>query len=258
MVRLRGEVCVGFASLLSLVAVLLLIFLHVGQTNTSSVPRSIAMVTMNTSGYGVALGNSFQVPIQGLYTNNATAPLQNATGLRQIYEFGLYSYCAFMNSSLGTCTNHTAARPFEPYQTIKADMILNYTQFTDGIFYSTATIFTDNSYFGSHTHAAYYFLIIGAVLAIISLITGIIHRSWTFVLSSVSSVIAAIFILIGAAIWTAVIKKAESVNTYVTAAGYPAGIEVAAGKGLALAWAAFACLTVSTIPYMISCCTFRG
>jgi hypothetical protein len=25
-----------------------------------------------------------------------------------------------------------------------------------------------------------------------------------------------------------------------------------------LSWAAFACLTASIIPYMISCCTFRG
>jgi len=215
-------------------------------------------VTVNTSGYGTALENSFQVPIQGLYTNNATAPLQNATGLRPLYEFGLYSYCGFVNSSLGTCTNHTAARPFEPYLALKADMILNYTQFTDGIFYSTPTIFTDSSYFGSHTHAAYYFLIIGAVLATVSLVTGVVHRGWAFVLSSVTSIVAAIFILIGAAIWTAVIKKAENVNTYFTSAGFPAGIEVAAGKGLALAWAAFACLTVSIIPYMISCCTYRG
>ena len=60
--------------------------------------------------------------------------------------------------------------------------------------------------------------------------------------------------LAGSALWTVTIKKAEDINTWtvnVQAVQVPLGIEVSAGIGLYLAWAAFACLVTSIIPYMI-------
>lgn len=77
------------------------------------------------------------------------------------------------------------------------------------------------------------------------------------------SVLSAVFILIGAAIWTAIVKKVESVNTMQLAQGILSGVEVSYGNGIYLSWAAFACLLVATVPYMIRCVlsshpTFEG
>ncbi|KAG0703152.1 actin cortical patch SUR7/pH-response regulator pali [Suillus ampliporus] len=253
---MRGEYCVGGASFLSFVALLLLIFVHVGQINTSVVPHGIAMAKVNTSGFGQALSESFNDPIQGLYTDNYTSPLGERNGLRQLYEFGLYSYCAFVNSSAGTCTNHTIADSFEPYVAITSDMFFNYTQFSDSMF--AHTTFMDSSYLGYNARVAYYFILIGTIFATIALFTGVARRALLFFISTASSIIAALFILIGAAIWTSIVKKCEGVNTLTLTSGVLSGIVVSYGNGIYLVWAAFACLAASTVPYMVSCCTFRG
>jgi len=257
---MRGELCIGTASFLSLVAVLLLIFIHVGQINTSSVPRGISMVNVNVSRYGAALAASFAPdPIQNLYTNNATAPLGDGAGLRQLYKFGLYNYCAFVLDGQGTCTNHTIANRFHPYIALTADMSANYSFYTDNIILNTT--FRDSNYLGKESHSAYYLLLLGAVCAAISLLTGVIKHTWAFFLSTGSAVLSSILVLSGSAIWTVIIQKSQSVQNILAGppgGRVPVGIVVSTGPGLYLAWASFACLVVSIVPYMISCCTFRG
>jgi hypothetical protein len=116
-----------------------------------------------------ALYDSFGDPIQGLYTNNYTSPLGEQNGLRQLYQFGLYSYCAFVNSSAGTCTNHTVADSFEPYSAITSDMLQNYTQYSAHLF--DGTTFADSSYLGYNARVAYYFILLGTIFATIALFT---------------------------------------------------------------------------------------
>jgi len=241
---------------LSFVALLLLIFVHVGQINTSTVPHGISMTTVNVSGYGEALYQAFNDPIQGLYTDNTSSPLTQRTGLRQQYEFGLYSYCAYVDSSGGQCSNHTIAARFQPYTVITSDMLLNYSQYSDYIFANTT--FMNSSYLGANAYVAYFFLLLGTIFTALSLFTGVLRKTFLFFLSATLSVLSALFVLIGAAIWTSIVKKAESVNTMQLAQGVTSGIEVSYGNGIYLSWAAFACLAASIIPYMISCCTFRG
>jgi len=257
---MRGEFCIGTASFLSFVAVLLLIFVHVGQINTSSVPRGISMVSVNVSQYGSALAVSFAPdPIQNLYTNNATTPLGVGAGLRQVYRFGLYDYCAFVSNGQGTCANHTAGYQFHPYDALRSDMSANYSFYTDNIILNTT--FRDSNYLGKQSHAAYYLLLLGAICAFISLVTGVIKHTWAFFVSTGSAVLSSIFVLTGSAIWTVIIQKSRSVeNLLVGPSGgrVPVGIVVSTGPALYLAWASFACLVVSIVPYMISCCTFRG
>ncbi|KAJ8596808.1 hypothetical protein M405DRAFT_757022 [Rhizopogon salebrosus TDB-379] len=252
---MRGEYCVGSASFLSFVALLLLIFVHVGQINTSTVPHGIAMAKVNTTGFGQALYDSINDPIQGLYTNNYTSPLGEGNGLRQLYEFGLYSFCAYVNSSAGTCTNHTIADRFEPYTAITSDMLVNYTQYSDAMF--TGTTFMNSGYLGSNAHVAYYFILLGTIFATVALFTGVTRKALLFFVSTAMSIMAALFILIGAAIWTAIIKKCEGANTLYISPGVLSGIVVSYGSGIYLTWAAFACLAASIVPYMVSCCTFR-
>ncbi|KAF9817496.1 hypothetical protein IEO21_03347 [Rhodonia placenta] len=180
-------------------------------------------------GLEAALGD----PIGGLYTSNASAPLQQQAGVRQIYDFGLYSYCGYVNATAGRCSNISAANRFEPLQIITADMLTNYSGYTDSIFTSPNT-FTDSKYLGDFSNGAYYPLLIGTVCAALAL--------FVFML------------LIGAAIWTVIIKKAETINDLMVgkaSSPTPLGIVVSMGNGVYLAWAAFACLIASVLPYMI-------
>ncbi|KAF9650723.1 hypothetical protein BDM02DRAFT_3092710 [Thelephora ganbajun] len=254
---MRGELCIGTASLLTLVAVLLLVFVHIGQISTASTPRSISMAQVNVSGYGDALYAAFSDPILGLYTNNASAPLNARAGLRQLYKFGLYSHCAYVNQTAGLCTNTTAAYQFRPYTVITSDMLSNYSGYTDAIIHNAT--FADSSSLGGNSRSAYYLLLLGSILATISLATGVIKHTWAFFISTLSATMASIFVLAGSALWTVLIKRAKDINTWtVRPAQVPLGIEVSTGVALYLTWAAFACLATSIIPYMISCCTFRG
>ncbi|KAI6045077.1 actin cortical patch SUR7/pH-response regulator pali [Pisolithus marmoratus] len=253
---MKGEYCIGGASLLSAVAVLLLIFVHVGQINTSTVPYEISMATLNVSGYGNALNLAFKDPIQGLYTDDASLPLGQGLGLRQEYKFGLYSYCAYVAGSAGTCSNHTVASRFEPYNAITADMMLNYSQYSNYIFADTT--FQNSSYLGYNSHVAYYFLLLGTLFASLALFTGCLRRTFLFFISAALAILSTIFILIGAAIWTSLVKKAETINTMQISPGVLDGMSLSYGTGIYLSWAAFACLTASIVPYMLSCCTYRG
>ena len=83
---------------------------------------------------------------------------------------------------------------------------------------------------------------------------GAIRRVGTVSIATFSAVVSSILILAGSAHWTVAIKKAEGINTFavnVESAQIPLGIEVSAGIGLYLAWAAYACLVMSIIPYII-------
>lgn len=103
----------------------------------------------------------------GLYTNNGSLPLGQQDGLRQMYKFGLYSHCGYINSTFGVCSNSTAASRFTPYDVLTADMLANYTRISNALFVSTT--FTNSSYLGNFTHGAYYLLIIGTVCAVLAL-----------------------------------------------------------------------------------------
>ncbi|KAF7340014.1 hypothetical protein MVEN_01919100 [Mycena venus] len=255
---MRGEICVGAASILSFVSLVLLIFVHVSQINTSTVPRGISLVKVNVSAYGDALHRAIIDPVDKLYTTNSSAPLEASAGLRQFYLFGLYSHCGYVNTSAGICTNHSIQNQFTPYSSLTSDMLANYTILTNNIFAGTS--FFDSDDLGHTSRAAYWMLLLGTICAALALLTGVPKRSWTFFLSTFSALVGSVFLLIGAAIWTVMIKKAQSVNTAMldTQPPIPAGIEVSTGSALFMIWAAFVTLTVSVVPYMISCCTFRG
>ncbi|TFK36801.1 actin cortical patch SUR7/pH-response regulator pali [Crucibulum laeve] len=257
---MRGEVCVAFASVLAFASMLLMIFVHVGQINTSNVPRGISMAVVNMSGYGVALQAAIPDTLFGIYTTNASAPLGDGIGLRQLYKFGLYSHCAYVDSKNGTCANQTIGEQFRPYDAVTSDLPANYSLITASILPSDIT-FRDSKYLGQSSKAAYWMLLLGTICTAIALITGIAKNNLTFFVSTIFAVAGSILLLIGASIWTVIVNKTASFNDHLlqlpnTTA--PIGIDISAGTGLFLTWGAFACLIVSVVPYMISCCTYRG
>lgn len=254
---MRGELCVGFASVLSFASLILLIFLHVGQINTSTVPRKIFMVEVNMSAYGAAIEVAILNPVDALYTNNGSAPLQAKAGVRQTYEFGLYSYCAFVQDGTGICGNHTIGEQFRPFDTITADMLSNYSVLS-AAFIQNPT-FRDSKYLGQLSETSYWMFLLGTICAALTVLTGILKNNLTFFASSLFAVFGSVLLLIGASIWTVMINKTQAINTTLNAVNQqPLGITLSAGSGLFIAWAAFVCLAVSVIPYGISCCTYRG
>jgi hypothetical protein len=255
--RMRGELCIGVASFFSFAAMVLLIFTHIGQINTSSVPRGIYMTRVNVSQYGSALHNALVDPIFGLYTSNSSAPLLQQDGLRNFYDFGLYSHCGYVNATAGICSNKTVGYQYKPYNYLLADMSPNYTIITQSIIDGGS--FVDSTYLGESTKAAYWLALLGTILTVLSFFSGLAKHNLTFFLSALFSAIASLFVLISAALWTVVIKKSASVSNIIIGVDpTPVGIDISAGPGLFIMWAAFACLFASMIPYLISCCTYRG
>ncbi|GJE87722.1 SUR7/PalI family protein [Phanerochaete sordida] len=259
---MRGELCIGSATFLSLVALILLIFMHVGQISTSNVPRNIAMMKVNMTGFGTGLAAATAPdPVTGLYTDNASTPLAQHLGLRNFYDFGLYKYCAYVNSTHGTCSHHVTANKLQPYDAVTNDMPDQYTIITDALVASfPPTAFSDSQYLGQFSRAAYYLLLLGSIATGLALLVGLLRHALGFLASTVFAILGSLFLLIGSVIWTVIVKKAQGINTVIvpTSPPTPLGITVETGNGLWLAWSAFACLIVSVLPYMISCCTYRG
>jgi hypothetical protein len=76
----------------------------------------------------------------------------------------------------------------------------------------------------------------------------------TFLLSAFFSILGSILLLSGAAVWTAIIKKAQALNhldVILENISVPLNLQLSAGRGLYLTWAAYACLSVSILPYML-------
>ncbi|KAG6891078.1 hypothetical protein C0995_014167 [Termitomyces sp. Mi166 len=236
---MRGELCVSTATLLSLAAVLLMIFVHVGQINTSTVPRNIAMARVNVSQYSSALELSFTDPFNSIYATNASAPLGVQAGLRYFYNFGLYSHCAYLNDSQGICGNMTVGRQYRPYDAITSDMAANYSRITQALVQGTT--FMDSSYLGNATKAAYWMLLLGTVCALLAALIGFSKSHFSFFFSTIFAVAGSILLLIGTSIWTIMIKKSDAVNDLLIgdqADAVPIGIIVTLGSGLYLSWAA--------------------
>ncbi|KAF7320196.1 hypothetical protein MKEN_00804100 [Mycena kentingensis (nom. inval.)] len=229
--------------------------MFVGQINTSNVPHGISLVKINVSNYGEALHASFIDEIDHLYTNDSSAPLGTGAGLRHFYEFGLYSRCAWVNGSAGVCTNTTFQQEYRPYDSLTSDMAANYTDITNFIFHD-ATFVDSEHLFGPPSRAAFWMIFLGTICAALALLTGLAKSSLTFFLSTAFALLGSIFILVGAAIWTVLIKRTMSVNAIMlgTAANPVQGMSASTGTGLYLLWAAFASLVVSVVPYMIVCC----
>ncbi|KAF9056444.1 actin cortical patch SUR7/pH-response regulator pali [Panaeolus papilionaceus] len=259
---MRGEVCVGFASILTTISVILLIFVHVGQINTSTIPHKISMAKIDTSGFGAAINRAvFPNNITDVYATNATQPLQAQTGVRMFYNFGLYSYCAYIDEKEGSCGNQTIGEQFKPYDVIAADARPNIKVFTaviPTVPQSQGNTFFDSRYLGQSSKAAYWMILIGTICGVLALITGFWKNNLTYFLSTIFCVLASLLLLIAASIWTVIIKKAEGINDLIIPSYDSLGITVSMGTGVILTWVAFVCMFLAVVPYGISCCTYRG
>jgi len=106
-------------------------------------------------------------PVEGLYTNNASAPLQAAAGVRKNYDFGLYSYCAYVDANAGTCSDTAEGQRFMPYDIITSDMSSNYSILSSPFIPNNS--FRDSKYLGDSSKAAYWLILLGTISGAVSL-----------------------------------------------------------------------------------------
>jgi hypothetical protein len=117
-------------------------------------------------------------PINGLFTDNHSAPLGVSAGLRQEYKFGLQSYCAYVDGTHGVCGRHSAASKFQPYFTITSDMPLNYSQFSNAVI--PVSTFRDDQYLQSFSKTAYYVFLLGFIFSGLALLWYVVSLSLLF------------------------------------------------------------------------------
>jgi hypothetical protein len=127
-----------------------------------------------TSFFRQILAQGLGDPITGLYATNASAPLQKGLGIRQVYKFGLYSYCGYLNNTAGICTNNTVANKYQPYDALLADMSLNYSALTIYIINGTSSF--ESQFIGAHTRSAYYLILVGTICAFLALVMCVVSR----------------------------------------------------------------------------------
>ena len=186
-----------------------------------------------------------------------------------MYKFGLYSYCGYVNNTAGICTNTTIANKYQPYDALLADMTANYSALTVYIINGTSSF--ESQSMASHTRSAYYLILVGTICAFLALVmcavsrfcscrffahsfssSGVFKRTLAFLTSACLAIIATTLVLTGASLWTSAVNSSESVNGLIlNTTNIPLGIEVSAGPGLSLLWAAVGCLCASLIPYLI-------
>lgn len=117
----------------------------------------------------LALQNAIGDPVEDLYTTNASAPIAEQAGLRELYQFGLYSYCAYVDHVQGACSNKSAAFQLEPFSDVLADMSARFSGITRGFIPGDLT-FTNDHYLGEFSRAAYYLLLMGSICAALAVI----------------------------------------------------------------------------------------
>jgi len=251
---MRGEHCVAAASTLSGIAVILLIFANIGQVSSGVFTGSIYLAEVNVAAYGAALESVSNKSAGGLY-DTKNVPMGSSMGLRQYYRYGMYNSCGYQKAGSGICNSTTFGYPMEPLAQILSDTPAAFKIQTDAII--PAATFKDNSYNHNMSHAGSVLIFIGSVLALFAVIFGVIPSRICFLFAAASAGISAFFLMIGCALWTALISKDAWLKIVHVQYGDLLGIYTTAGPTLYLSWVAFAMITLSIFPYVISCCTFR-
>ena len=128
-----------------------------------------------------ALQTAIGDPVEGLYTTNASISMGTHSGLRPLYNFGLYSYCSYIDSKDGQCSNSSVAFQLQPYSVVLADMPTNYSGLTQGFVPSDLT-FTNSHYLGEFSRAAYYLLLMGSICAALAMLMWVTHQFFTVII----------------------------------------------------------------------------
>lgn len=255
---MRGEHCIAGATILSAISVLLLIFTHIGQISPGGLTNAIYYVQLDVSSYGNAFESATALSAGGLYDTAAHDPMGESKGLRQYYRYGIYKGCGYQKDGSGTCNSTTVGYAFEPLSQMLADTPAKFKGQTNAIIPQTASAFRNNSYNYDMSRAASLMVFIGSCLAVLALIFGLLKARISFFVAAGCAGLSAFLLMIGAALWTAVIAKDAWLKNVKVQHGDALGIYVTPGPALYLTWVAFVLETLAVLPYVVSCCTYRS
>jgi len=253
----RLNFCASIGLFLALAAAILMIFAEISQiSRNQTVPRSLRMATVNTSGFGDALTASGATATNLYGSGERTA---NNQGLRQYYSYGLWAYCAGP-SQRGTgsdvyCSGTSWGTSFTPVNAILSDVPADLqTVVTNSL---PGTTFSSNGYLNSITKAAFYLYFIGAIAIFVSFILGLLAHRFAFLFSALFGIVAFIALAAAAVIWTVVISRVRSGINNAILAGTPLGITVSYGNALWITWGAAGAALLSVLPFFLACCFGR-
>jgi len=255
---MRGESCVGLASLFCLTASVLLIFANISQIRSTGVPSKLSMI--NTANYVAALtadpGDSVH-SLQPLYVTNSSLPARDGQGLHHIYAWGLYGYCAYIEAGnpKGSCGGTAISSKFVPWDVLFSEVPSDYKNQTQQLVPETS-VFRNSAYLASLSRPASIFIFLGSLCAGVALVSGPIKSILTFVLSSLASILGCVFLLVGASMWTSIVVQTKELNEVMASGSTPLGIEVSFGQALGLIWAALVMLIAAVVPYTLSMIAF--
>lgn len=251
---MRGEYCIAGASFFTFISVVMMVFALIGQVSSGTLVKNIYMIQVDMAAYGAGLSSATNTSVGGLYDTKADDKLGTKLGLRQTYRWNYLGACAYVTSGAGICNSTSFGHAFVPLATILSDTPAKFTNQTTDII-PTST-FKNNSYNKSLSRVAFWTAFIGACAALVAFIAGVIPNRITFLVAALATIISAIGLCIGAAIWTVLIDKNDFLNIVKVQGGKSLGIHVSAGPALYLTWVAFACSAVSVAPYVISAFTY--
>jgi len=250
---MRGEHCVMGASILSAIAVIMLVFAHIGQISTGGLVNSIYFAEVNVEAYGNAYLTSQKATPTGLY-NAKNDNLGGGKGMRQYYRYGMYGACAYQKDGSGICNGTSFAYQMEPLSQILADNPPKYQKTFEAIIPDSS--FKNNSMNAGMSRAGSLMIFVGSFFAAIALVFGVFKFRIFFLIAAISAGLSSLLLLVGAALWTVLISKDNWINIVKVNGGASLGIVTTAGPSLYLTWVAFAMITLAVAPYVIACCTF--
>jgi len=244
--------CIGIGEFLTFGATVLMILANIGQLTNNVVSRHIRYVSLTTDGLQSSLrANANGATIDNIYASNQAAPELQGNGIKNEYQWGLYTFCAGQGTSgPRSCADSSIGFRFEPAQVLGQDIGSNYNSTLTSLIGDQT--FTDSSYLGRYSHAASYIILIGTILAGLAFLTGFLAHRFAFLLAALLSLGAAALLAVGAAILTAIYYKA------IHSLPDNLGLDVNYGNALWFTWASFAACALAFIPYVIGCCTGRS
>ncbi|GHJ86108.1 hypothetical protein NliqN6_2510 [Naganishia liquefaciens] len=252
---MRGEYCVAGASFFTFVSVVLMVFAMIGQVNPGTLTKDIYMIKVDMAAYGAGLQGATNTSVGGLYDTKAKDALGTKLGLRQNYRWNYLGSCAYVNGGDGICNSTSFGHAFTPLAAILSDTPAKFSIQTEAII--PKSTFKDDSYNKSLSRVAFWTAFIGGCAALVALVAGLIPNRLTYLVAAVGTIVSAIGLCIGAAVWTVLINKNNFLNIVKVQGGRSLGINVTAGPSLYLTWVAFACSALSVFPYVVAACTYR-
>jgi len=252
---MRGEHCVAGASVLSAIAVILLVFANIGQISPGAVTNGLYFAQVDVKAYGAGFQGATGTSAGGLY-DTANDKMGMSMGLRQYYRYGIFKGCGYQTSGSGICNSTMFGYPMEPLSQMLADTPAKFKIQTDAIIPDST--FKNDTFNHNMTRAGSLLIFVGSCLSLLALIFGVMKARILFLVAASCAGSSALLLMLGSALWTAVVAKDAWLKIVKVEHGDALGILVTAGGSLYLSWVAFALMTLAVIPYVVACCTFRS